>query len=66
MCSDDTDAWGKETGREEIRNAKSSVQFPRATGSETQVSHKVQDKAGAAQKEMAASWALNKASLVST
>lgn len=33
---DDTDAWGTETEREEIRNAKSSVQLPRATGSGTQ------------------------------
>lgn len=52
---DATDAWGTEIECEEIRNANSSVQLPRATGSEAKVSHRVQGKAGAAQKEMAAS-----------
>ena len=61
---DATDAWGTEIECEEIRNANSSVQLPRPTGSEAQISQ-VQGKAGAAQKEMAASWALNKASVVS-
>lgn len=61
---DATDAWGTETECEEIRNANASVQLP-----EPQVQkHKcpTESKAsGADGKEMAVSWALNKASMVS-
>lgn len=62
---DATEALGTEIEGKEIRNTSSSVQLPRATGSEAQVSQ-VQGKAGTAQKEMAAYWALNKSSMVST